>query len=86
MKWIEVELSVSKEICALNLLLLFLKKIAHESWNMWALKCGWRAKNGHRNVPGKTVGGRLLGEHGAWEGSTFFSLEKFKYDHVKKAG
>jgi hypothetical protein len=50
------------------------------------LKCGWWAKNGHRYVPGKIVGGRLLGAHGAWEGSTFFSLEKFKYDHVKKAG
>jgi hypothetical protein len=37
-------------------------------------------------VPGKIVGGRLLGAHCAWEGSTFFSPETFKYDHVKKAG
>ena len=37
-------------------------------------------------MPGKVVGGRLLGAHGAWEDSTFFSLEKFKYDQVKKAG
>ena len=47
----------------------------------------WMAgKNGHRNVRGKTVGGWLLGEHGAWVCSTYFSLENFKYDHVKKAG
>jgi len=38
------------------------------------------------HVPGKIVGGRLLGTHSTWESSTFFSLEKFKYDHVKKAG
>jgi hypothetical protein len=49
-------------------------------------KCGWWAKNGHGYVPGKIVRGRLLGAHGAREGSTFFSLEKFKYDHVEKAG
>lgn len=37
-------------------------------------------------MPGKIVGGRLLGGYGAWEGSTFFSLVGFKYDRVKEAG
>jgi hypothetical protein len=50
------------------------------------LKCGWWAKNGYGYVPGKIVGVRLLGARSAWEVRTFFSLEKFKYDHVKRAG
>ena len=53
---------------------------------MWALKCGWRGNSGQRKVPGKSVRGSLLVEHNAWESSTYFSLHKFKCDHVKKAG
>ena len=37
-------------------------------------------------MPERTFGRRLLGEHGALGGNTYFRLQKFNYDHVKKAG
>jgi hypothetical protein len=51
---------------------------------MSALECGW-GQNAHRNLAGKVIGGRLRGEHGQLEGSTFIILEKFNSNHVNKA-